>query len=209
MMEEEWLTGNDPRSMLDRLRTTASQRKLRLFAAASFSRLIQLLPERCQRDGISLLERMAEEAIPLNVIRRVMTEVRRTIPRMDHLDDPALAALMLYREFASSRVAEHAISAVEGLSHERAARRDEQGLLVLDVFANPFRAIAFDPRWRTADTVGLARAIYDDRAFDRLPLLADALMDAGCADEQVLGHCRGDGPHVRGCWVVDLVLGKE
>jgi hypothetical protein len=77
------------------------------------------------------------------------------------------------------------------------------------VFGNPFRPVAFDPRWRTADVLGLARGIYEDRAFDRLPLLADALMDAGCADEQVLGHCRSEGPHVRGCWVVDLVLGKE
>jgi hypothetical protein len=81
--------------------------------------------------------------------------------------------------------------------------------LIRDIFGNPFRPVAFDPRWRTADAVGLARGINEDRAFDRLPLLADALMDAGCADEQVLGHCRSDGPHVRGCWVVDLVLGKE
>ena len=80
---------------------------------------------------------------------------------------------------------------------------------VRDIFGNPFRPVTFDPRWRTSDVLGLARAIYDDRAFDRMPILADALMDAGCADEQVLGHCRGDGPHVRGCWVVDLVLGKE
>ena len=55
----------------------------------------------------------------------------------------------------------------------------------------------------------LARTIYDERAFERLPILADALMDAGCADEQIIAHCRGDGPNVRGCWVVDLVLGKE
>jgi hypothetical protein len=81
--------------------------------------------------------------------------------------------------------------------------------LAHEVFANPFRPVAFDPRWRTSDTVGLARGIYEDRAFDRLPLLADALMDAGCADEQVIGHCRSDGPHVRGCWVVDLVLSKD
>jgi hypothetical protein len=83
------------------------------------------------------------------------------------------------------------------------------GSLIRDLFANPFRPVAFDPRWRTSDVVGLARAIYDDRAFDRLPILADALMDAGCDDEQILAHCRSDGPHVRGCWVVDLVLGKE
>jgi hypothetical protein len=81
--------------------------------------------------------------------------------------------------------------------------------LVYDVVGNPFRPVTCDPRWRTSDTVGLAQAIYDDRAFDRLPILADALMDAGCEDEQIISHCRSDGPHVRGCWVVDLVLGKE
>ncbi len=54
----------------------------------------------------------------------------------------------------------------------------------------------------------LAGGIYDEGAFDRLPILADALLDAGCEDKQLLGHCRGPGPHVRGCWVVDLVLGK-
>ena len=84
-----------------------------------------------------------------------------------------------------------------------------QADLVRDLVGNPFRPIAVDTRWRTADVIGLARAVYEDRAFERMPLLADALMDAGCDDEQVLGHCRGDGPHVRGCWVVDLVLGKE
>ena len=84
----------------------------------------------------------------------------------------------------------------------------EQARLLRDV-VEPFRAAAFDPRWRTADAVGLARGIYEDRAFDRLPLLADALMDAGCDAEQLLAHCRSDGPHVRGCWAVDLVLDKE
>ena len=74
---------------------------------------------------------------------------------------------------------------------------------------NPFRPVAFDPRWRTEDTLGLARGIYHERAFARLPLLADALMDAGCDDDRLVGHCRWAGPHARGCWVVDLVLGKQ
>jgi hypothetical protein len=90
---------------------------------------------------------------------------------------------------------------------------DEHLRLQADVFrdiaGNPFRPVDFDPRWRTADTVGLARAAYEDRAFARLPLLADALMDAGCDDDRLLDHCRSRGPHVRGCWAVDLVLGKE
>ncbi|MFO0796468.1 MAG: hypothetical protein U0804_03265 [Gemmataceae bacterium] len=83
-----------------------------------------------------------------------------------------------------------------------------QSLLLRDIVGNPFRPVAFDPAWRTEAVVGLARGAYEDRAFDRLPVLADALEDAGCADAAVLAHCRGPGPHVRGCWVVDLVLGK-
>jgi hypothetical protein len=79
--------------------------------------------------------------------------------------------------------------------------------LLREIVGDPFRAPAFDPRWRTADVLGLARGIYEDRAFDRLPLLADALMDAGSDSDDMLAHCRGEEPHVRGCWVVDLVLG--
>jgi hypothetical protein len=80
--------------------------------------------------------------------------------------------------------------------------------LIRCIFGNPFHPVALDPAWRTEAVVGLATGIYADRAFDRLPVLADALEDAGCADADVLGHCRGPGPHARGCWVVDLLLGK-
>jgi hypothetical protein len=78
-----------------------------------------------------------------------------------------------------------------------------------DIVGNPFRPVAFDPRWKTADVVALARGIYEERAFERMPLLADALMDAGCADERVIAHCREPGAHYRGCWVVDAVLDLE
>jgi hypothetical protein len=76
------------------------------------------------------------------------------------------------------------------------------------VFGNPFRPAAADPSWLTTTVSALARGIYEGRAFDRLPILADALQDAGCELEAVLAHCQGGGPHVRGCWVVDLLLGK-
>jgi hypothetical protein len=87
--------------------------------------------------------------------------------------------------------------------------REVQSSLLRDIFGNPFRPVAFDSRWLTEDVVGVARGIYEDRAFDRLPLLADALMDAGCDCDNILIHCRSEGPHVRGCWVLDVVLGKE
>jgi hypothetical protein len=67
----------------------------------------------------------------------------------------------------------------------------------------------FEPAWRSPDVVALAKGIYEERAFDRLPILADALQDAGCDCDDILDHCRGSVPHVRGCWVVDLILGKS
>ena len=82
-------------------------------------------------------------------------------------------------------------------------------ILLRDIFGNPFRPVAADPKWLTSAVVGLAQAIYEERAFDRMPILADALEEAGCDNADVLNHCRQPGEHVRGCWVVDLVLGKE
>jgi hypothetical protein len=90
-----------------------------------------------------------------------------------------------------------------------AAEEREQAALLFDVFGNPFRPVTVDPQWLTSTVVALARGIYADRAFDRLPILADALQDAGCDHPALLDHCRSGGPHVRGCWVVDLLLGKE
>ena len=81
--------------------------------------------------------------------------------------------------------------------------------LLRDIIGNPFRPVAVDPAWLTSDVLLLARGIYEERAFDRMPILADALQDAGCDSADVLAHCRGaNPPHVRGCWVVDLLLGK-
>jgi hypothetical protein len=81
--------------------------------------------------------------------------------------------------------------------------------LLRDIFGNPHRPVTADPAWLTPNVVSLAQTLYDDRAFNRLPELADALEEAGCTNTDVLAHCRAPGPHVRGCWVVDLVLGKE
>jgi hypothetical protein len=73
----------------------------------------------------------------------------------------------------------------------------------------PKRGAFFYPSWRTSDVMLLANGIYAEKAFDRMPILADALQDAGCDNEDILNHCRQPGVHVRGCWVIDLVLGKE
>jgi hypothetical protein len=102
-------------------------------------------------------------------------------------------------------------TALSDLGHPRL----DQGVL-LDLFrcvmGNPFRVPAPDTRaceWRTHTIECLTQAIYEERAFDRLPVLADALEEAGCTDAEILSHCRQPGEHVRGCWVVDLILGKQ
>ena len=87
--------------------------------------------------------------------------------------------------------------------------RSRQADRVREVVGNPFRPVTFSPAWCTDTALSLARQMYDSRDFIAMPILADALQDAGCDNEDVLAHCRGPGPHVRGCWVVDLVLGKE
>jgi hypothetical protein len=79
-----------------------------------------------------------------------------------------------------------------------------------DIF-NPFRPITLNPSWlswNNGTMVKLAQSVYEDRAFDRLPILADAIEEAGCDNIDILSHCRSGGEHIRGCWVIDLLLGK-
>lgn len=94
------------------------------------------------------------------------------------------------------------------LQHETRLQCD----LLRDIFDNPFRPVTINPAWLTwndGTVQKVAQAIYDERAFDRMPILADALEEAGCENAAILTHCRQQGEHVRGCWVVDLLLGKE
>jgi hypothetical protein len=122
------------------------------------------------------------------------------------------AALETVRKFE-----EGTATKVNDLEDQRQrADRKAIGRFLLDMVGNPFKPYRFEPAWRTETVVGLARAIYDERAFDRMPVLADALLDADCDEEAVLRHCRGteahtpEGPaHVRGCWVLDLILENE
>jgi len=106
-------------------------------------------------------------------------------------------------------------SAQAGAAHHasigsEAAELLAQAALVREIFgAAPFRKLSADSTWLTPAVVPLARGIDDDRAFERMPILADALIDAGCDDAEIVAHCRSAGPHIRGCWVVDLLLAKE
>jgi hypothetical protein len=90
------------------------------------------------------------------------------------------------------------------------AEVDAQRDLVREIFGNPFRPVTHDAAWRTDTAVALAQQMYDSRDFGAMPILADALQDAGCDNEYILDHSRNAKQvHVRGCWVADLVLGKE
>jgi hypothetical protein len=83
------------------------------------------------------------------------------------------------------------------------------GCLLKEMVGNPFQKADFAPHWRTDDVRLLSEQMFESRDFGAMPILADALQDAGCDSDDILSHCRGSGPHVRGCWVVDLILGKE
>ena len=91
-------------------------------------------------------------------------------------------------------------------------RRTGQAHSLRCLFGNPFRPVALHPLWvarSDSRASKLAADIYSDRAFGLMPMLADVLEDAGCTDADILAHCRGPGPHVLGCWVVDLLTGRE
>jgi hypothetical protein len=173
--------------------------------------LTALLPDPQQREAIDVLEHSADRTVS---IREMTMRVRRALPADDRrgqagVDNPYYVGLMLYREFASSSTGHHAAHATSGLADGAPEQKQQCRLLRCILGSTAFRAASIDPRWQTYTVVDLANAIYEERAFDRMPILGDALMDAGCDSEEIINHCRVDSPHVRGCWVVDLLLGKE
>jgi len=117
----------------------------------------------------------------------VWANIWQTVPDVDNLDEDAIALL----------------------PSQSPERRVQAAILREVVGPLPFRPVTMNPPWRTPTVTNLAESIYQERAFDRLPILADALEDAGCSNADILNHCRQGGEHVRGCWVVDLLLGKE
>lgn len=95
------------------------------------------------------------------------------------------------------------------LNHLTDAQNREFRALVWDVVGNPYAPVRLRDEWRTSTALALARGMYQSRDFAAMPILADALQDVGCNEDRVLDHCRGTGNHVRGCWCLDLLLGKS
>jgi len=122
-----------------------------------------------------------------------------------HLADGLAAYLSTGITCAHSSVAD---AHVDPLAPPENLRSDPLGQLILNTARPAYEQIPPDPRWLTSDVVDLAKAIRSERAFDRMPILADALMNAGCDSNEMLGHCRESGFHVGGCWVLDLLLGN-
>jgi hypothetical protein len=196
MTEEEWMTATNPTLMLEFLKGKVSERKLRLFAVLCYREYLRFRPD--LNTGIfprwaDVTERYAEGTATFEEWEGVRVCVHGTF----HDVDPHKQAL--FSVDTAFACCQHEPS--EALLLARFLR---------DIFGNHFRPVTFNPAWRTSDVLLLAQGIYDDRAFDRMPILADALQDAGCNNADVLNHCRDThATHVRGCWVVDLVLGKE
>jgi hypothetical protein len=175
--------------MLAHLEGRASERKFRLFIAAGWAC-------RCRAD-----KRIRRRVGHIVRYTEQMADGRYT-GKLDGTDWIQLGEDAFAAAVTTARL-------VSGARDDFMIPRREQADLIRCIFGDPFRPVAVDPAWLTSDVLTLARGIYDEKAFDRLPILADALQDAGCEDEALLSHCRGPGPHVRGCWVADLVLGKE
>jgi hypothetical protein len=205
--EYEWLTGDDPTPMMEFLREEERSRKLRLFAvaccrqverrlaAASAARLLDLAES---EGGLSRSLSRAIEEFFRDPMVAVMGNLSEAIDGAIHADpyEAARGALNALVWFEEDQLGDP--------GRERHAR------LVREIFGNPFRAVTFVPEWRTSTAVALAQQMYEARDFSAMPILADALQDAGCDNDDILNHCRDAGvTHVRGCWVVDLVLGKE
>src|SRR5262249_1404398 len=108
--------------------------------------------------------------------------------------------------FACAPSARNAIDTAGAVASRHPEQEPLQAALLRDIAGNPFRPPLLDPRWRTPDVVQLARAAEVHGSFDALPVVADALEEAGCTNRDVLAHLRGPGPHVRGCWALGLIL---
>jgi hypothetical protein len=225
MTEAEWLACDDPRPMAAVVEPSASDRKVRLFGCACCRRVRHLYDAEGHR-AVEVAERLADQ-LATNAERRVAA---LAISGRAGCGGPALVVGVEARhagvrgaECAADDHARHltgpsptyAMGLVALQQHQAEYRRVvalERAANVpalRDIFGNPFRPVTFSPEWRTDTAIALARQMYDSRDFSAMPILADALQDAACDNEDILAHCRCDGPHVRGCWVVDLVLGKE
>jgi hypothetical protein len=214
MTEADWLTATDPMPVLEYLRDKSSDRKLRLLGVACARASWNRLEDDRSRRAVETAELYADGEVDASVLETVNDgawDVRDELWDANPASDDdrlwlAEGAGIITSEdgwwtrlFSRNRMLEEYPFRLPMPAHCDLARC---------LFGNPFRPVAFDPAWRGESAAALATGIYAERAFDRLPILADALEEAGCDHPDVLTHCRNPGIHARGCWVIDAILGN-
>jgi hypothetical protein len=226
MTERDWSTCNDPLRMLTALRGKATPRKLRLLACACCRRLYEgKLADARSGAAVETAERYADDLAGkegLVAARRAATAARETSWRAKRAvwwttygrPQAAIRAMLNGEAPPSWRLDSANPRGQRGNPGGPLAPRDMAVVcdLFREILGNPFRSTAVDPAWRSWNggiVAALARAIYDERRFADMPLLADALEEVGCTDAAILSHCRSSGAHARGCWALDLLLGKQ
>jgi hypothetical protein len=239
MTETEWLECTDPTPMLEFVGGKASERKLRLFSLACCAALLPLTDDPMRNSLWEVSSRFVDDQSIGSELDQAKENLwcqylgpwydigPRTWQTIEAITFKANAAGAVFSASGGS-VGQQAWEWDDFLDNAKetvnwlywAAQENEgtgftwakesAAYLLRCIFGPlPFRPVALDRAFLTPTGAALAYSSYYERAFDRLPILADALEEAGCTNSEILGHCRGPGPHVRGCWVVDLILGKE
>jgi hypothetical protein len=222
MTEAEWLACTDSTAMLEFIRLRASERKMRLVACACCRRIWHLLIDARSRQAVEDAESHVDGLINRDRLIQTRDDAREAkrqfMPPAQVVAWRAACAAQdvtrdTGRSAASNCVAETARAMnIRDTNCCDPAELQQQAAIFRCIFGNPFYLVTLDPtwrRWNDGTLVKLAESIYQNRAFDRLAFLADTLEEAGFHDAEFLGHCRQPSSHVRGCWVVDALLGKE
>jgi hypothetical protein len=219
MTAAEWLACTDPVSLWSFFQGKTSDRKKRLFAVACCRYIWRWLSdERCKL-AVEAAELYADGIISHRQLSNAMNEA----DAVSVWGEESVLAYTGYACFNAARCEDrpgpyddYGSAATFALDVIRQLDKDKLDEAVLyqcnvfrDVVGNPFSSVPVNQSWLASRVKRLAQGTYDSKDFNRLPILADALEDAGCTNADILSHCRGPGPHVRGCWVVDLLLGRS
>lgn len=212
MTEAEWNTCTEPQAMLEFLKGKASDRKLRLFACACCSRLLTLMrAKRSTPDVLVVAEGYADDRSLEKERAKVYESAQMLAGVMTDCGLWGSGAADVYAEavvaVSCANSAASGVAEWSSMSGFVSVGPDVQADLLRDLFGPLlFRQVGLDLACLSRTVVGLAATIYEEKSFDCMEVLADALEEAGCQDRAILGHCRRHvGEHVRGCWVIDLV----
>jgi hypothetical protein len=208
LTEAEWLACEDPQKMLEFLQRRASGRRFRLLACACCrGKRYPACPR--GKAAVAVAEDVADGRASEGVREDTHRMMQSLLPEDDTWSAYSLIVWALHREGCTSYPQGYVMSfAIPCAVEAGLTSREELLSLIFDIFGNPFHPVSPGP-WVTPAAVSVAQDIYDRRDFATLPVLADLLEEAGCPHQSVLDHCRQPGEHARGCWVVDLVLGKS